>query len=631
MKVPLGMLLILALAACGESGVESPSQEVAMTQVTADSAAPVDTATNRANVTEREAAAPQYPLKEAFFGETHVHTGVSMDAFIGGNRLTPDDAYRFARGEAVMVNGRMHRIKQPLDFCAVTDHSEFMGEAYSLMSPGAPGYDHPVAKSFRDAKDLETALALYGEYVLTPLAGGGDPHPPFFQGEQAIKSIWRRNWEATEQHYDPGKFSTIHAYEWTSAPGGANQHRNILFRDSNVPEVPFSSNESLDPEDLWAWMQVQRSEGRKLFAMPHNSNESKGLLFGETTLGGEPYTTEYAETRASMEPLIEMMQVKGNSEVVPDFWQADEYANFENAKSLQNYNGRVFRKENFVRYGLDRGLKYKADLGTNPFKYGFVGGTDNHNGTPSNVAEDNYMVGSHGLTDREPEARASNVLEGEMLIADTNPGAITGVWATSNTRGAIWDAMLAKETFATSGPRIRVRAFAGRGFAPSYDSYQALVTDGYAKGVPMGGDYKGTEPPQILVWATKDPHGPNLDRIQIIKGWLEDGEMKDAVYNVVASGDRLNEDGTVVPVNAPIDPETGQFNTEKGSPQLSGMWTDPDFDQSEQAYYYVRVLQLPTARWSLYDEIRGGVQYPDGVEMEIVERAWGSPIWYEAN
>ncbi|MAL27497.1 MAG: hypothetical protein CL820_16725 [Croceicoccus sp.] len=425
-----------------------------------------------------ESGVSQNPLKDAFFGETHVHTGVSMDAFVAGNRLTPDDAYRFAKGEEIMVNGSMHRIKRPLDFVAVTDHSEFMGEAYSLMNPGAPGYDDPVAKSFREAKDLETALGLYAKYVLEPLAGGGDPRPSFFQGTSAIETTWRRNFEATEKHYIPGKFTTIHAYEWTSAPGGLNLHRNILFRDTNVPNVPFSSNEGADPEELWAWMKAQRDKGVKVFAMPHNSNESKGLLFTETTLSGKPITREYAATRASMEPLIEMMQIKGNSEVVPDFWPNEEFADFENARSLQDYNDRTFMKRNFVRWGLGRGLKYRSDLGVNPFKYGFVGGTDSHNGAPSNVAEDNWDVGSHGLADQTAEIRATAILEGEMKVSDLNPGAITGVWATSNTRGAIWDSMAAKETFATSGPRMKVRAFAGQGFASSYPSYAAMVRDG---------------------------------------------------------------------------------------------------------------------------------------------------------
>jgi hypothetical protein len=569
------------------------------------------------------------PLKEAYFGETHLHTGASMDAFIAGTRLTPDDAYRFAQGEEVMANGSLHKIKRPLDFCAVTDHSEFLGESFTLLNPEAPGYNDPVATEFRETTDYQKALGLYKKYVLDVLAGGGDPHPPFFQGEESIKSAWQRNYEATEKHYKPGVFTTIHAYEWTSAPNEGNLHRNVFFRDDNLPEMPFSSNEGADPEQLWSWMQAQRDQGIRVFAVPHNANESKGLDFPETTLSGAPITKAYAETRASMEPLLEMMQIKGNSEVVPDFWPADEFADFENARTIQKFNDRVFKKVNFVRYGLDRGLKYREDLGINPFKYGFVGGTDSHNGTPSNVAEDNYLVGSHGLADRTAEDRATRDMDGELTVADMSTGALAGVWATSNTREAIWDAMAAKETFATSGPRMKVRAFAGRGFQASYDSYEAMVEDGYAKGVPMGGDYVGDATPEILVWAVKDPIGPGLDRIQIIKGWVENGEMKDQVFDVVASDGRMRDDGTVEPIDAPIDLETGEFNTEKGSTELMGVWTDPDFDPAQQAYYYVRVLQLPTARWNLYDEIRHGVTFPDDVKKQIVERAWGSPIWYE--
>lgn len=579
----------------------------------------------------QDATAPINPLKDAYFGEQHVHTGVSMDAFIAGNRLTPDDAYRFAKGEEIMVNGSLHKIKRPLDFVAVTDHSEFMGEAYSLMNEGAPGYDDEVAVAFREAPDLETALQLYGKFVLAPLAGGGEPHPQFFQGTEAIKTTWRKNYEATEKHYEPGKFTTIHAYEWTSAPGGSNQHRNVFFRDANIPEIPFSSNDNPHPRKLWEWMQAQRDDGKKVFAIPHNSNESKGLLFAEADLSGVPIDKEYAETRASMEPLIEMMQVKGNSEVIPNFWPNDEFADFENAVSIQQFNGRGYIKENFVRYGLGRGIKYNSEIGVNPFKYGFAGGTDSHNGTPSNVEEDNYKVGSHGYADRTAEVRSTSMLEGEMLIADSNPGALTAVWAESNTRSAIWDSMQAKETFATSGPRMKVRIFAGQGFANQYDSYEAMVADGYSKGVPMGGDYTGTEAPEFLVWAVKDPIGPNLDRIQIIKGWYEDGEMRDRVYNVVASDNRLKIDGTVTPVDAPINLKTGEFNTEKGDAELMTVWTDPDWDPNQEAFYYARVLQLPTARWTLYDELRDGVKYPDDVKRQIVERAWASPIWHEVN
>ncbi|MBL7472712.1 DUF3604 domain-containing protein [Robertkochia sediminum] len=578
-----------------------------------------------------ELATPQVrenPLKDAYFGEEHLHTGVSMDAFIAGTRIGPDEAYRFAKGEAVEINGMVHKIKRPLDWCAVTDHSEFMGEAYTLRNPESEGYDGEIPTQFRNATNYQEALGLYKKYVLDVLAGGDNPHAEFWEGWEAVKSTWRSNFEVTEKHYEPGKFTTIHAYEWSSAPNEGNSHRNIFFRDTIVPDIPFSSNESKDPEDLWAWMQEQRNEGKKVFAIPHNPNESKGLDFPEQTLSGGPITKEYVETRASMEPLIEMMQIKGNSEVVAEFWKTDEFADFENAPSIQKFNERVFEKRNFVRYGLTRGMKYQMDLGTNPFKYGFAGGTDSHNGSPSNVEEDNWLVGGHGLADRTAEDRAKNDMDGEMTVADMNPGALTGVWATSNTREAIWDGMYNKETFATSGPRIKVRAFAGQGFDTSMESYEDIIADAYQKGVPMGQDYKGAEAPQILVWAMKDPIGPNLDRIQIIKGWVENGELKDKVYNVVASGDRLQEDGSVTPIDAPVNLETGEFNTEKGDPELLGVWTDPDFDPSQYAYYYVRALQLPTGRWNLFDEIRHGVKFPERIPKTLIERAWGSPIWY---
>ena len=250
-------------------------------------------------------AVEENPLKEAYFGEQHLHTGASMDAFIAGTRLTPDDAYRFAKGEEVMVNGSLHKIKRPLDWCAVTDHSEFLGESSSLMDPDDPGYNDPVATAFRETTDYEEALGLYKKYVLDALAGGGSPHPPFFQGEESIKSAWKRNFDATEKPNDPGTFTTIHAYEWSAAPDGANLHRNVFFRDTNVPEIPFSSNESPDPIKLWEWMQEQRDKGMRVFCIPHNSNEGKGMEFAEATLSGDPITQAYIKTRATMEPLIE--------------------------------------------------------------------------------------------------------------------------------------------------------------------------------------------------------------------------------------------------------------------------------------------------------------------------------------
>ncbi len=574
------------------------------------------------------------PLKEAYFGETHLHTSASMDAYIGGNRVSTEEAYRFARGEEVMINGSPMKLKRPLDFAAISDHAEYLGETYTLMNPGTPGYDDPIATQMREVDNLEDGLALFVKYVVTPNRTGSKPHPDFWQGVESVKSQWRKNFEATEKFNDPGKFTTIHAYEWSSAPKAGNLHRNVLFRDTVVPEVPFSAVEGRDPQQLWEWMKEQKAKGSKLFAIPHNSNGSKGLMFPDKDLSGNPVDADYIRTRNEMEPLIEMMQIKGNSEVYPKFWPNDEFANFETAESIQNYSDRTFEERNFVRYGLKRGLKYQEDFTMNPFKYGFAGGTDNHNGAPSNVEEDNYSVGSHGLADQTAEARVNNAIDGWATAYDINPGALTGVWADSNTRGAIWDAMKNKETFTTSGPRIKVRMFAGYGLADRYDSYQGMVEAGLANATPMGGDLpvSSGDAPKIMVWAQKDPIGPNLDRIQIIKGWVENGKMMEKIYNVALSDNRsVQADGSVEPLDAPVNMETGAFTTDKGAPELTAVWEDPNFNPAQQAFYYTRVIQLPTARWTLWDEIREGVTFPESVARTLQERAWGSPVWYTPN
>ncbi len=590
-----------------------------------------ETATENTTVTaQHEANISRNPLKDAYFGETHIHTMFSMDAFIGGARLSPEDAYRFARGEEVSVRGLPMKLKRPLDFCAVTDHAEYLGEVYTLTTPESPGYDNPVARSMREADNLEEALTLFVKYVASNNRSGSPQHPEFYQGIESTKSAWKTNQDATEKYYEPGIFTTLRGFEWTAAPQAGNLHRNVIFRDSQLPEVPFSAIDSSDPRKLWAWMDSVTAQGATLLAIPHNSNGSKGLMFPETDLEGNIIGEDYAETRQRMEPLIEIMQIKGNSEVYPKFWSNDEFANFENAPSIQDYSGRTFEERNFVRYGLKKGLEHQEEMGVNPFKYGFTGGTDNHNGLPGNVEEDNYLVGSHGLVDNLAEARRNNTIDGWAEAYDINPGAITGVWAKANTREDIWDAMKAKETFATSGPRIKVRFFGGYSFEDSYEG-KTLVEAGYRLGVPMGSDLPISESasPKFIIWAMKDPIGPNLDRIQIIKGWLENGEMREQIYNVAVSDQReIAADGSVEPLNAPVDSETGGFTTDKGSPELSVVWEDPEFNPAQQAFYYVRVLQLPTARWTLWDEIREGVEYPEEVPETIVERAWSSPIWY---
>ncbi len=571
------------------------------------------------------------PLKEAYFGETHMHSQYSLDAYIGGNRFTPDQSYRFAKGESIQLEkfGISWQLKRPLDFAAVTDHAEYIGESYTVVTPGATGYDSEAARSMRDVKSLEEGLKLFIKYVVSNNRSDKPSHPDFYQGVNSTMSAWKIMNDATEKHYEPGKFTTLHAFEWSGAPNGGNLHRNILFRDTIVPDLPVSYIEANRETELWRWLDEISGYGSTALAIPHNSNASKGMMFDENMPNGQPLTKAYAEARNKYERTIEIMQIKGASEVYPGFWPNDEFASFENAESLARFSGRSFEEKNFVRYALKKGLEYEDKLGVNPYKLGFNGGTDSHNGFMSNVEEDNW-TGGHGLSDMTAEDRVNNVVDGWAQVYDTNPGAITGVWAESNTRGAIWDALYSRETFATSGPRMKVRFFAGYDYDKQYSSYEDMVADGYDRGVPMGADLtpRAEKTPRFLIWAIKDPMNANLDRIQVIKGWYDNGELKETIYNVAASDKRLQQNGQVTPTEAKVNLETGQYDTTKGSSQFMVTWTDPDFNSDHRAFYYVRVLQIPTARWNLWDEIRKDVKFPDQVAKTVQERCWSSPIWY---
>ena len=477
----------------------------------------------------REAQIPENPLKNAYFGETHVHTSFSLDAYIGGTRLTPFDAYRFARGEDVSVNAILHNIGRPLDFAAVSDHAEFLGEMYSTQVPGAPGHTQEALDELRGLTDVDEQRAWFLKYVVENNRSGTPQHPPFFAGAETTVSAWKDVIvAAAEAHYEPGVFTTFIAFEWTSAPGGGNMHRNVIFRDNVVPDQPLSALDTVDEEKLWDWMAAQEANGSTLLAIPHNSNGSKGMMFEPVDNAGNPLTREYAETRAKWEPLIEMMQIKGNSEVVASLWPSDEFADFENAESLATYSDRTFQVQNFVRWAVTKGLHYQTTLGANPWKLGFIGGTDNHNGAPSDVDEATYQ-GSHGVADGTVTERREGEIDGWIKGPESNPGSIAGVWAPKNTRGAIFDAMRARETFVTSGPRIEPRFFGGDALVETDDPVR-MVMDGYANGVPMGGTLSALEgPPVFTVQAMKDPAGANLDRIQIVKGWVDAaGEPQEA-------------------------------------------------------------------------------------------------------
>jgi hypothetical protein len=588
---------------------------------------------------ELEAGVPHNPLKEAYFGETHVHTAYSLDAYIGGTRLTPFEAYQFAQGAEVEVNGIKHKLDRPLDWVAVTDHAEYIGEMYTTMVDGAPGHDEPLVQQLRGLSGLDERRAWFAKYVVKNNRGDNPRHPDFYQGPATMESAWKDVIvAAANQNNHPGSFTALIGFEWTAAPGGANLHRNVIFRDDHVPDAPVSSYEIPREEALWDWLEGLEARGMKPLAIPHNSNASKGLMFGAATDStGKPFDAAYASRRAHMEPLVEIMQVKGSSEVHRSFWTSDEFADFENADSLARYSGRELAQNNYVRWAVTEGLAWEQRLGVNPFKVGFVGGTDNHNGLSAETMEagpyGQGWKGAHGEEDGTVDGRRTGEVGGWIEGKDENPGSLTGVWAASNTRGAIWDAMKRRETFATSGTRIKVRFFGGWDFAGDLHNLPNMVERATAAGVPMGGDL-GSAPegklPTFVVWAIKDPEGANLDRIQLIKGWVDEGgKLHEKIVNVAWSGDReFFPDGRLQPVENTVDLATATYTNTVGAAELRGSWYDRDFVRDQPALYYLRVLEIPTPRWSTYDAVRNGLPLLEDVPATIQERAWTSPVWY---
>lgn len=576
---------------------------------------------------------PENPLRNVYFGETHVHTAYSLDAYLGGTRQMPFDAYRAAKGETVVVNGQPHSMRRPLDFAAVTDHVEYLGEMTAALNPGTPGHENPIIQQLIRMTDPDERRNWFMKYVISNSRSATPKRTDFYPGEDVVKSGWQNVIDAAEQQYEPGVFSTLIAFEWTFVRNGGNLHRNILFRDGAVPELPLGRYDLKTEEKLWAWLAQQEKKGMQSVAVPHNSNASKGLMFSETNSEGAPIDKSYAELRAHFERSIEMMQIKGNSEVNRNFWRADEFSDYENADSIAKFSGRVPMKENYVRYGVVKGLAHKQTLGVNPYKLGFVGGTDSHNGLMGDTAEDNF-VGGHGLEDATPKRRQTSVVGGWIASREQTPGSLTGAWATSNTREAIWDAIYNRETFATSGSRIAVRLFGGWRYADDLASRADVISRAYKLGVPMGSDLKPAGKrdgaPRFLVMASKDALGANLDRIQIIKGWVDaQGVTHDKVFDVVWSGERqIDVNGKLPAVGNTVDLKTATYRNTIGDVQLATVWQDPEFDPATDALYYARVLEIPTPRWTTYDAVRAGLPLLDSVPAVVAERAWSSPIWY---
>ncbi len=602
----------------------------------ASSTAAGETPAAAATTPEAPAPAAANPLRDAYFGAVHVHTGFSFDAFTNGTISRPGDAYAWARGRPIQANkaGLMIQIQTPLDFYAVSDHAEMMGVFPLMADPASPLAKLPIAARVT-SKDPNEALQAFAEILRDMSAGELDPA---FTDPAISRSVWSEIVKTADAHYEPGRFTTFPAFEWSSNPNKRNLHRVVLFRDTrNVPEMAYSALDSERPEDLWQWMAAQRSAGATLLAIPHNANASDGLMFSLQGTDGTPLTPDGIRTRAGNEPLYEISQIKGTSETHPTLSPNDEFGGFEIWDyTLSADAERPTRREgSYARRALLDGLGLAREGKGNPFAFGFIGDTDTHNAAASNE-EDNY-TGKFAF-ETDPRHRLEG-LPGQppaqvQQIREFSSGGLAGVWAEKNTREAIYDAMLRKETFGTSGPQLRVRVFGGWDFTDADGRRPDWVAAGYARGVPMGGKL-GAAPaggrPSFVIKAAKDPKSGNLDRIQIVKGWVDaSGEKHEAIFDAAWSGDRKPDPATgkLPAVGDTVDVARAAYANAIGSPELSAVWTDTAFDPGQHAFYYVRVLEIPTPRWSTRDAAKLGTGIPEGLPATIQERAWSSPIWY---
>jgi len=582
--------------------------------------------------------------QRVFWGDTHLHTTYSPDAGMVGNfNLGPADAYRFARGEQVEANNGMQaKLVRPLDFLVVSDHSEYQG-LMPLLRTGDPAIlEDEVGKRwynwFKEGPEGQ-------EKVFLEFAEDLNNNEGRIEFGDIARSTWDFMAETADEYNDPGKFTAFIGYEWTSTPDGNNLHRVVVFKDgagkaSQV--VPFSSFDSADPEDLWTVLaNYEAKTGGRVLAIPHNSNVSNGLMFDTKTLKGKPLNKDYALMRTRFEPLHEMTQMKGDSETHPKLSPDDEFADYE-TWGKGNLTGSAAQTEemlpgNYARSALKRGMKLESEIGANPFKQGFIGSTDSH--TSLATAGENNYFGKASVMEPGPDRWKHVLIRSQTdpnlttYAYETTASGLAAVWATENTRDALFEAMERRETYATTGPRMLVRVFAGWDFTPE-DLHKADFAEyGYSNGVPMGGDLSKApdgKSPSFLIRALRDPDGANLDRIQIVKGWLDkDGKTHEKVYDVAWSEDRKPDaNGKLPPVGNTVDVAKASYKNTIGDPLMFGHWTDPDFDPDEQAFYYVRVLEIPTPRWTAFDAVRFNVDMPKDIPMVHQERAYTSPVWY---
>jgi hypothetical protein len=556
-----------------------------------------------------------------------------------GSTLGPDVAYRIARGETVTSHlGWQVKLIRPLDFLVLADHAENLGLADFIKRSDPLILANETGKRWHD---LVKAGKGYDAFLEWLRAGATD----LINEPRMAEVVWDRVTDNADRYNQPGSFTAFHGFEWTSHPGGNNLHRVVVFRDGKERTsrvIPYSQFDSVDPEDLWEYLKnYEATTGGRALAIPHNGNLSNGLMFALETYSGKRLTEEYAQTRTRYEPLVEVTQQKGDGETHPLLSPDDAFADFETLDN-GNLNGTKAKTPEmlpaeYAREALKQGLRLEQRLGTNPFKFGMVGSTDNHTALPTTREENNFSKASfvEPSADRyeHPLIKAPDP-ELSIMLTDVGAAGLAAVWARENTRESLWDAMSRKETYATTGTRIRVRIFGGWDFQQEEVTRPDFAREGYARGVPMGGDLTaaptGTAP-RFMVRALRDPDGATLDRIQLVKGWMDDdGKLHERVYDIAVSGGRnIDDNGTASePVGNTVNIAEASYTNTIGAALLMAYWEDPDFDPSERAFYYVRVLEIPTPRWPAYDAKFFGVEMPDNVVMQLQERAYTSPIWY---
>jgi len=585
-----------------------------------------------------------YPT-QIFFGDTHLHTSNSPDAGFLGNKLGPEDAYRFARGQEVTSSGGLRaKLLRPLDFLVIADHAEYFGVATQLINGDPALLADPIGKRWYDMFHGSAGGGndVFQELIQTTAVA----NPTEIIKNPAVKrSVWERSNEIAERYNEPGRFTALLGFEWSSITKGNNLHRVVIFRDSSDRAnqvIPLSSLDNVDPEHLWAWMEAyeNKTNGR-ILAIAHNGNWSNGQMFALERVNGRRIDRNYAETRMRWEPIYEVTQMKGDGETHPFLSSNDEFADFEqwdkaNVPGTEPKEDWMYQYE-YARSALMNGLAQEAKIGASPFKFGMVGSTDSHTSLSTTREDNNFGKTPHmePSDHRATEPLISSPLGDQytQFGSETGAAGLAAVWARENTREAIFDAMTRKEVYATTGSRIRVRVFGGWDFEVDEVERQDFAEQGYRRGVPMGGDLTSGpdgKAPSFMIRALRDPDNANLDRVQVIKGWLDsEGDTHERIYDVAcADGRAIVERRCEKPVGSTVNIENASYTNRIGDPFLTAHWSDPDFDPGQSAFYYVRVLEIPKPRWTAYDAKYYGIEMPEGTAMTVQDRAYTSPIWY---